>query len=101
MKSNLPGPLIGIMTARKADGSIAGNGPLFIALQKKLISLDGISFVFTPEDADTELIKGYTFSPDKNQWIEGRFRYPNLVYNRIPFRSSEKNEQYQRFFSIL
>ena len=101
MKTNQTGPLIGIMSARKANGSIAGNGPLFIALQEKLISLNGISFVFTPEDADTELITGYTFSPDKNQWIERKFSYPNLVYNRIPFRKSEQNEQYQRFFSIL
>jgi glutathione synthase/RimK-type ligase-like ATP-grasp enzyme len=101
MKTNQTGPLIGIISARKSNGSIAGNGPLFIALQKELISLDGISFVFTPEDADKEFITGYTFSPDKNQWIEGKFRYPNLVYNRVPFRKSEQNEQYQRFFSIL
>jgi hypothetical protein len=101
MKTNQAGPLIGIMSARKANGSIAGNGPLFIALQKKLISLGGISFVFTPEDADTDFITGYTFSPDKNHWIKERFRYPNLVYNRVPFRSSEQNVQYQRFFSIL
>lgn len=101
MNTNHPGLLIGIMSVRKTNGSIAGNGPLFIALQKKLISLDGISFVFTPEDADTDIITGYTFSPQKNQWIKGRFRYPDLVYNRIPSRKAEQNEQCQRFFSIL
>ncbi|MFL6561576.1 MAG: YheC/YheD family protein [Bacillus sp. (in: firmicutes)] len=101
MKSNLPGPLIGIMTARKADGSIAGNGPLFIALQKKLISLDGISFVFTPDDAGTDHILGYTFSPEQNHWIKEKFRYPDLVYNRIPFRRSEQSEQCQQFLAIL
>lgn len=101
MNTNHTGPLIGIMSARKTNGSIAGNGPLFIALQKKLISLDGISFVFTPEEADSDLITGYTFSPEKNQWVKGRFRYPDLVYNRIPFRKAEQNEQCQRFFSIL
>jgi hypothetical protein len=101
MKANQAGPLIGIMSARKSNGSIAGNGPLFIALQKKLISLDGISFVFTPEDVDTDLITGYTYSPDKNHWVKEIFPYPNLVYNRVPFRKSEQNEHYQRFFSIL
>ena len=95
------GPLIGIMTARKADGSIAGNGPLFIALQKKLISLDGISFVFTPEEAETDLITGYIFSPEQNRWIKEKFRYPDLVYNRIPFRRSEKGEKSQQFLTTL
>ncbi|WP_066251904.1 YheC/YheD family protein [Neobacillus drentensis] len=101
MKTNQAGPLIGIMSARTSNGSIGGNGPLFIELQKKLISLDGISFVFTPEDADTDFITGYTFLPDKNYWIKESFRYPDLVYNRVPFRNSEQNDQYQTFFSIL
>jgi glutathione synthase/RimK-type ligase-like ATP-grasp enzyme len=101
MITNQAGPLIGIMAARKANGLIAGNGPLFISLQKKLISLDGISFVFTPEEADNDVITGYTFSIDNNHWVKGTFRYPDLVYNRIPFRKSEQNEQCQHFFSIL
>ncbi|MEH7072449.1 YheC/YheD family endospore coat-associated protein [Neobacillus drentensis] len=96
-----PGPLIGIMTARKSDGSIAGNGPLFIALQKKLISLDGISFVFTPEDAEAEFITGYIFLPERGNWKKEKFRYPDLVYNRIPFRNSEQSEPSQQFLSIL
>ncbi|MFL6557195.1 MAG: YheC/YheD family protein, partial [Bacillus sp. (in: firmicutes)] len=101
MKTNHSGPLIGIVSARKASGTIAGNGPLFIAIQKKLISLDGISFVFTLEEADLDFITGYSFSPEKNHWIQEKFRYPDLVYNRIPFRRSEQTEQCQHFFSLL
>lgn len=101
MKAHNLSPLIGIMTSQKADGTIAGNGPLFIELQKKLISLNGISFVFIPEDAAEEYIIGYTYSPEDNRWLKKRFPYPDLVYNRIPFRKSEQNEQSQNFFSIL
>ncbi|MFB5196121.1 YheC/YheD family protein [Neobacillus sp. KR4-4] len=101
MRTNYPGPLVGIMTSRKADGSIAGNGPLFIALQKKLISHKGISFVFIPEDAGINHITGYTFLPEQNHWIKEKFRYPDIVYNRIPFRKAEQNEECQQFFSIL
>jgi len=101
MKTNHPGPLVGILSARKADGSIAGNGPLFIALQKKLISLDGKSFVFIPEDAGIDHIMGYTFLPEQNHWKKEKFRYPDIVYNRIPFRKSEQSEQCQQFFTIL
>ncbi|MBV7508170.1 YheC/YheD family protein [Bacillus sp. sid0103] len=101
MKTNHPKPLIGIMTTRKADGSIAGNGLLFKALQKKLISQDGISFVFTPEDANSDYITGYAFLPEQNHWIKEKFRYPDLVYNRIPFRKSEQSDQCQQFLSLL
>jgi len=101
MKTNHSGPLVGILSAKKADGTIAGNGPLFIALQKKLISLDGISFVFIPEDAGKDHIIGYTFLPEQNHWKKEKFRYPDIVYNRIPFRKSEQSEQCQQFFTIL
>ncbi|WML38635.1 YheC/YheD family protein [Neobacillus sp. OS1-2] len=94
-------PLIGIMTSQKADGGIAGNGLLFTELQKKLISLNGISFVFIPEAAGEEYIIGYVYSPEDNRWHKKRFPYPDLVYNRIPFRKSEQNDQSQNFFSIL
>ncbi|WP_040204427.1 YheC/YheD family endospore coat-associated protein [Neobacillus jeddahensis] len=101
MKHHSPSPLIGIMTARKKNGVISGNGPLFIALQKKLISLNGISFVFIPEETEQDFINGYTFSPESNSWKKDRFPYPDLVYNRIPFRKIEKNERCQQFFSLL
>ncbi|MEH7356347.1 YheC/YheD family protein [Neobacillus drentensis] len=101
MKDNNPSPLIGILTVRKANGAIAGNSSLFIELQKRLISLKGISFVFIPEEVESEFILGYTFSPDDNRWLKKRFPYPDLVYNRIPFRKSEHDEQCQHFFSIL
>ncbi|MFJ7728016.1 YheC/YheD family protein [Neobacillus sp. NPDC097160] len=101
MKDNHPTPLIGILTARNSNGTIAGNGPLFIELQKKLISQNGISFVFIPQEIEKDFIIGYTFSPDDNRWQKRRFRYPDLVYNRIPFRKSEQNDQCQRFFSSL
>jgi hypothetical protein len=101
LKNNHIGPLIGIMTARKADGSMAGNGSLFIEIQKRLISLVGIGFIFTIDGVADEFINGFTFIPDKNSWIKVRFPFPDLVYNRIPFRKSEQDIQYQRFFSTL
>lgn len=94
-------PLIGIMTAKKADGTIAGNGWLFSELQKKLISLDGISFVFTIEGVGEDCIQGFTYLPDKNRWTKGQFPFPDVVYNRIPFRKSEQCDECRLFFSTL
>lgn len=94
-------PVIGILTARKKDGSIAGNGPLFIELQKKLISLNGISFIFTLEGVHNNFIEGFSFNPEKNLWEKIKAPYPNLVYNRIPFRKAEDEIKGTEFFSTL
>ncbi|MCM3725575.1 YheC/YheD family protein [Neobacillus cucumis] len=94
-------PLIGILTASKSDGTIAGNGPLFIEIQKKLISLNGISFVFIPEEVETNYINGYSYSPEEKSWKKRSFPFPDLVYNRIPFRFSEKDEKSRWLFSYL
>lgn len=101
MTPTCSGPIIGIMTACKSNGTIAGNGSLFIEIQKKLISLNGISFVFTIEGVRDDKIIGYMFSTEKNGWVKGTFSFPNLVYNRIPFRKSEQRIECQRFFSLL
>jgi hypothetical protein len=100
MKTNTT-PLIGILTSRKAEGTIAGNGPLFIEIQKKLISLNGISFVFIPEDVEADYINGYYYSPEEHRWKKKSFHFPDLVYNRIPFRTSEQEEKSQWLFSRL
>jgi hypothetical protein len=95
------GPVIGIITARKEDGTIAGNSALFIKLQKKLLSQGGISYIFTPDDVHKDTINGYMYLPDKRHWKKIKAPYPDLVYNRIPFRKMEQEESYQILFSIL
>jgi YheC/D like ATP-grasp len=101
LKNNHIGPIIGILTVRKPNGSMAGNGTLFIELQKKLISHNGISFIFSPEGVGNEFIDGFTFLQEKNSWIKIKFPFPDLVYNRIPFRKSEQDGYCQKIFSIL
>jgi hypothetical protein len=94
-------PIIGILTARKKDGSIAGNGALFIELQKKLISLNGISFIFTLDGVQKESIDGLIFNPEKSRWERITSPFPDLVYNRIPFRSLEEELNSSMFFACL
>ena len=101
LKKNNQGPLIGIMTAKKGNGVVTGNIPLFTELQKKLISLGGISFIFTIEGVYDDYIDGFTYQLEQNRWVQVRTTYPDLVYNRIPFRKSEQDGRCQSFFSIL
>ncbi|WP_256236972.1 YheC/YheD family protein [Bacillus sp. EB600] len=95
------GPVIGIMTARKADGTITGNSALFIKIQKSILLHGGLSYIFTPEDVMDDYINGYILLPNHNHWKKIKAPFPDLVYNRIPFRKVEQEDRCQAFFSIL
>ncbi|HJV17828.1 MAG TPA: YheC/YheD family protein, partial [Bacillales bacterium] len=94
LKNDHVGPLIGIMTSQKGNGLITGNYSLFKELQKKLISLHGISFIFTQEGIQDDNINGYTYLPESQNWMKIKAPYPDLVFNRIPFRKAEQNEEF-------
>jgi glutathione synthase/RimK-type ligase-like ATP-grasp enzyme len=101
LKNNQVGPLVGIMTAKKQDGSVAGNGQLFRNLQKKLISLHGISFIFTPEGMQEDDINGFVYLPAHKDWIKIKVPFPDLVYNRVPFRGAEQDENFRKALGIF
>ncbi|MCQ6280684.1 YheC/YheD family protein [Bacillus sp. EB600] len=89
------------MTARKADGTITGNSALFIKIQKSILLHGGLSYIFTPEDVMDDYINGYILLPNHNHWKKIKAPFPDLVYNRIPFRKVEQEDRCQAFFSIL
>lgn len=95
------GPLIGILTARNRHGEIVGNGALFIEIQKKLLTQNAVSFIFTQDSVNENSINGYMFLPEKSVWKRITVPFPDLVYNRIPFRKSEQDADSQLFFSLL
>lgn len=101
LKNGHVGPVIGIMTARKKDGTITGNSTLFMEIQEKLLSYGGFSFIFTPEDAEDDSIIGYTFILAESCWKKIKIPYPDLVYNRIPFRKEEQSIFFLNFISRL
>ncbi|WP_077211085.1 YheC/YheD family protein [Bacillus dakarensis] len=98
---NLLGPLIGIMTSRKNNKSLAGNGLLFKNIQKEVIQKGGLSFVFTPEGLGTKSIEGFCYLPDKDAWIKITVPFPHVVYNRIPFRQAEQTSEFQLAVNIF
>ncbi len=100
-KDGKVGPLIGILTARKTDGTISGNSSLFIQLQKKLLALKGFSFIFTADGVNGSSVNGYAYLPEEHSWKKMTFPYPDLVYNRIPFRKSEKEKNVRTILADL
>lgn len=95
-RDNNAGPVIGILTGKGKDDSLAGNGPLFKALQKEIMQNEGISFVFTAENMGENSIIGYIYLPETDKWIQAVCPLPHLVYNRIPFRKQERTDSFKK-----
>ena len=93
LKKNNLGPLIGILTVQKVDGSLAGNGSLFVKIQQELLRKGGISVVFTPEGLKKNDLTGYLYWPEKQKWVKVLSPLPHVVYNRIPSRTAENSPQ--------
>lgn len=100
-KDQHAGPLVGILTGRKTDNTLAGNGSLFIRIQEELLRLKGCSFVFTAGDIRNNQIKGFIYSPDQKAWKPAIVPLPDVVYNRIPFRRNEKESDYKQLLDLL
>lgn len=101
LQNGRAGPLIGIMTATRANGTITGNSSLFIELQKKIVEMQGFSFIFTADGVKGNQVTGYAYLQDKRLWKKMKFPFPDLVYNRIPYRKSEKEEMSRAVFETL
>lgn len=102
LRNGNAGPVIGILTGKGKDQAIAGNGPLFKALQNSILQKSGVSYVFTPENLKDNSVNGYIYIPSQDKWIEAMCPLPHLVYNRVPFRKLEKTEAFHkasRFFN--
>lgn len=87
-------PLIGILTGRKKDNKVTGNGRLFKELQKEVIKNGGISVVFTPQNIRKNTIEGFIYHPGKDKWHSVICPLPHVVYNRVPFRRLEKSKAF-------
>ena len=96
LKGQHIGPLIGIMTARKYNSSLAINRSLFIDIQNELVKRNALSFIFSYEDVTEEdWITGYIYLPLHEEWLQAKMPFPDIVYNRVPFRKAEKSAAYQ------
>ncbi|MGP7818978.1 YheC/YheD family endospore coat-associated protein [Niallia sp. 01092] len=95
------GPIVGILTSYNNKKKLVGNGPLFIRLQTELRALGGIIVVFAPEDVEENGISGFAYVHDENRWIYVKSPLPHIVYNRIPFRKTEKDSSFHRAIAIF
>lgn len=99
--ANRIGPLIGILTSKRNTGPFIGNKKTFIRIQEKIRKLGGLAFVFTAEGCTSLDIIGYMYIPSLKQWVEVRMPYPDVVYNRIPYRKDERKQGNQQIIHQL
>ncbi|MER2060659.1 MAG: YheC/YheD family protein [Niallia sp.] len=96
------GPLIGIMVARNKQNKLIGNSALFMGLLKQLQQYSGgIIIIFPPDNLQKNQLTGYIFCSTRNKWIKAITPLPNIVYNRVPFRKTEKQDVFQTAVSFL
>lgn len=96
------GPLLGIMTSPKNESYLAGNHQLFTSIQNELMLRNALSFVFSFQEINENgWLFGYIYMQDKQEWLRARVPFPDIVYNRIPFRKSECTPQFQKCMQLL
>ncbi|MEX3714867.1 YheC/YheD family protein [Cytobacillus horneckiae] len=103
INNHFAGPIIGILTSKGRKESFAGNGPLFLSLQKEVQKNNGLTIIFTSDDIINERsISGFVFMQNQNKWVAVTAPLPHIVYNRIPFRRDENTDSFRKaraFFS--
>ncbi|GKU81671.1 YheC/YheD family protein [Niallia sp. NCCP-28] len=93
-KNNI-GPIIGVLVSYNKKKKLSGNYRLFMNLQKELNKQGGLVLIFAPEDISETEIAGFVLDPKEKRWIHVKSPLPHVVYNRIPFRKTEKQKSYQ------
>lgn len=101
------GPFVGVLVARKTDQKYpmpAGREAkiykeMTLEARKKNIFL----YFFYADGVDwtRKIINGHCFTDPKNKgaWIRGSFPLPDIIYNRIAYRSLERQHPIQTFIN--
>jgi hypothetical protein len=91
-------PIVAILTYRDNKKMFRGNRNNFADLLRTA-SAEGVTAYIVAQDdlrLDSRTINGYTYREDKKKWVRGEFPFPNVVYNRIPYRKFEQLPEVQR-----
>ncbi|MGP4082372.1 YheC/YheD family endospore coat-associated protein [Pseudalkalibacillus sp. R45] len=100
-EGNKTGPIIGILTSANASLPFIGNIDTFNRLISYVHENGGLAVVFSSKDISTTHIHGYTYDPITLMWKRVRTPPPDFVYNRIPYKKDENNNEFHRLLSWL
>lgn len=84
--------LVAILAGESTPPSpFKGNIHLFKQLQENALQHGGFTYVFTSPNVQKHHIRGYSYDCFKKRWIQKTFPFPDVVYNRYPFRENEQS----------
>ncbi|WP_337999945.1 YheC/YheD family protein [Paenibacillus urinalis] len=91
-------PTIAILTVYDRKRKFRGNHKNFKDIIKTGEQLGCQVYVVTVRDLNlsADFIKGYKYSAERKEWLQGRYPPPNIVYNRIPLREDESRPLVQK-----
>ena len=92
------GPLVGILAAGRPNETNQSEKARRLYRQLILRGWEkGVFYIPLPQDVSwgRGLTRGYTFSPN-GKWLAGTFPIPDVVYNRILYRSTENQKMVQK-----
>jgi len=90
-------PVAAILTYRDGTRIFRGNRDNFIDLLRTAKEEGVTAYIVAQDDLDLRArkLKGYVYSPSKKKWVLGERPFPDVVYNRIPYRKFEQLPEVQ------
>lgn len=106
--SQRPRSVLGVATCL-ARGSVPRHAPFgnqtvrFRSLCRDAGKYGFTAFVFVPEDVDVNSMRifGRTYLPKSRKWVRRSFRFPDVVYNRVPTRKLELDHRVRLMFDVF
>lgn len=103
------GPFIGLFTVRNIlpESEYGSQEPVLAALANSSAAIEGIAYVFCPEDINWDELSVNGYIPSRNSeidaslWKAVKMPLPDVIYDRIPSRSIEARFEVQEARSKL
>lgn len=91
-------PVVAILTYRDESRVFRGNRDNFLDLLKTAKEEGVTAYIVSQDDLHlaARTIQGFTYSPSKKKWVRGEKPFPQVVYNRIPYRKFEQLPEVQQ-----
>lgn len=91
-------PVVAILTYRDGTRIFRGNRFNFLELLRTAEEEGVTAYIVTHDHLDlhSRTIKGYSYNASKKKWVQKERPFPNVVYNRIPYRKFEQLPEVQQ-----
>lgn len=96
------GPIVGIFTINGPSG-FKGNRNTYKSIIQTGMKAGVFVYVFTAESINmvNKTVKAHIYLTKQNRWITNTMPLPDVVYNRVPYRSDEEKQIVKKAMNFL